>query len=85
MSDWQLIESAPKDRYIEITDGLCIQDIVSWHPRRAAYTDKHGTVYSARPSGWFSINLGRSRLDANAKFWAELRPLPDLVPSTADS
>ena len=73
---WKDISTAPKDRYIEITDGICIQDTVHWQPESPEKIDGWGTRRLSQPAGWFAINGGRSRLDGKAQYWAELRPLP---------
>jgi hypothetical protein len=74
MSSWQSIDTAPKDRYIQITDGICIQDTVCWRDKRIGYYEYN--YHHPQPAGWFSINGSRSRLDGKATLWAELLPLP---------
>jgi hypothetical protein len=76
--DWQPIETAPRHHvgrvnYIEITDGILIQDIVIW---RNAEPPRRGLPFG-RPEGWFTVAEGRSRI-SNPKWWRPVTPLPEL-------
>ena len=72
---WQPIGSALKTRYIMITDGVCVPDIVIWYRSPEEYTDKFGWRWRAKEEGWFCIEGGKSRLNARARYWAELNTL----------
>ena len=72
---WEPISTAPKNRYILITDGVCVPDIVWWHPKTPDRTDKYGTFYFGQPAGWFSITLSRSRVTPT--HWMSLPKQPE--------
>lgn len=73
---WQPIETAPKDRYIIISDAVCLPDVAIWCPLRPAYTDKFGTQWAERPEGWF--NVSRSRIAPT--MWMPLPDPPEVQP-----
>lgn len=70
---WHSIDTAPHDRYIIITDGICLPDIVGWKGKVPVHD---GTRYVERPAGWFCSNGGRSRFDTDvtmkAQFWKDI-------------
>jgi hypothetical protein len=77
MTEWQPIDTAPRDNYarlhyVIITDGKCMADVAIWEPERPAYSDGD-TLYAARPAGWF--NVSRSRV-LNPTHWMPLPELP---------
>lgn len=67
---WHPIAEAPKDRYIVITDGVCLADVARWLNERPEQV-LHGNRILARPEGWF--NISRSRIDSPTYFYE----LPD--------
>ena len=81
---WQPIESAPKDRYIMISDGTCWPpDVVTWRSEKREIKDVWGTSYHAVPAGWFLSVGSRSRFNPitpdhlmTAKIWCELPEPP---------
>jgi hypothetical protein len=77
---WQPIETAPKNRYIMITDDQYVPDIVEWENERpdrncmiAAGWFSQGQEIGRHESGTPRQNLNRSRI-VNPKWWA---PLPE--------
>lgn len=75
---WRPIETAPKDNserinYIIITDGVCLPDLVIWCNERPAKRDRYGTLWLARPAGWFNVAQSRSRI-RKPTHWM---PVPD--------
>lgn len=76
MTDWQPIETAPKDdgcTYLLIAERWLVPDIARWEreiPERLIY----GNLWKARPAGWFSVNLSRSRLTPT--HWMPVQELP---------
>ena len=68
---WQPIETAPRGgcAYLLVAEPGLVPDIARWEPEKPART-VNGNLWLARPAGWFSVNLSRSRL--HPTHWMEL-------------
>jgi len=78
---WNKIEEKPipKNRYVLVSDGLCVPEIVRWQDKRIHPYNNYNTKFYDIPAGWFKTDKTRLiRIHSNdLKYWMDIPKTPN--------